>query len=532
MNMRKNLLTGSGIIILALIASIFLQPNPEILIDAEDHAYMPLSKKEAVLNYKRNDVFVVAEENSHTIQRYQILGFPSEKISISRFTDTNSGIANMPDQFNQAIEPLFHYAFSGIVQNDDQRIDTLKKLGYHERKALIKPAVQFEGRRFLNNEEARTDWFTKIDDSVFIFLLISLIPFFILMVKDLILFLLKSKPFSKKANAVQIILLLLTVTFLFTMLNPVSYSASPISALLNYSLLVFSIYFIYQYLLKHFLSDEKAYKKAIILFAVSIICAVGSTFIARMIDLYIFKSDGYTLLAERPIYFELGFLFSFALGNFLNTLRSSYFQHKRRSKELDNANDKMLASEAALNSIQASTNPHFLYNSLNAVASLAKTDPQKTEEMALALSKFYKYQTNRSGNPLTLLTKELEMIENYLAIEKIRFGERLQFSLETGEDLKDAKIPHFLLQPLVENAIKYGYNEESEKIDIKLSISSEDNRMWIKLYDQGTLFAENLDSGYGLKSVMKKLLLFYPDKHSIQFINTPLKHVSITINQI
>jgi len=532
MDMRQKLLIGSGIIILILFASFFLQPQPEILENSLGRSYQSLSRKEAVLNYQVDDLFIISDQKNNSLSIFQIIGFPSGKVDYKTLKKTLYDYPDATDFTKDFMRDNFlHWNFEKDLPPESKKLDTLRNQSYTNRKDLFKNAVEFEGRRYLTKSEQRSDWFTKLDDTALIFILLSIIPFFLMMIHDLIHYLLNSKIFSKKYQLIQCIFLILTLLFFYNMVTPVSYAASKTSPFIKYSLTLFSIFFIYQYLLKDILKDEKAYKKAIILFALSIVCLVLSNWIARLIDVYMFNSDGYTLLAERPIYFELGFLFAFALGNFLNNLRKSYFKFKRQSKELDTTKDLALASQAELNTIQASVNPHFLYNSLNAIASLAKSDPSKTEDMAFALSKFYKYQTNRSSEPLATISNELEMVDNYLAIEKIRFGDRLIYTLDIDNKSMHKRIPYFMLQPILENAIKYGYNPESEKINIKLSIQTDHNQLTIKVYDQGSHFTEKLDSGYGLKSVMKKLQLLYPQAHSIDFINEPEKHVSITIQE-
>ena len=528
MDMRRTLLIGSGIIILALIASFILQPSQILLQDENGESYILLNKKEAVLNYQAKDLFVVANHQKNTADVYQIIGFPSEKVSYTHLGNINE-FKGIPVNYETLVNSLPEFADEGFNFMGESNIDTLSNVDFQARKDIFKSADEFEGRRYIHGESKNADWFTRIDDSILVFILMSFIPFFILLFHDAILHLIKGNPFSAKYYAWQIILLLITVLFFYNMVTPDSYAANNLTAFIKYNLLFFSIYLIYQKLIKGVLKDEQAYKKAIILFALCIVCSAGSTIIARLVDQFIFNSDGFTDLAERPIYFELGFLFSFTLGNFFNNLRKNYFKHRRRSKALESTEEKALASEAELNSIQASVNPHFLYNSLNAIASLAQSDPDKTEAMALALSKFYKYQTNREGEPLITLKEELEMVENYLAIEKIRFGDRLQFKIEIDDLSKQTKIPHFLLQPLVENAIKHGYDDSSEKIDISLEIKTQGKELSIHLFDHGKAFNENLNSGYGIKSVMKKLQLFYPDAHTIDFINSPRKHVGIKL---
>ncbi|MFK7981526.1 MAG: sensor histidine kinase [Saprospiraceae bacterium] len=238
------------------------------------------------------------------------------------------------------------------------------------------------------------------------------------------------------------------------------------------------------------------------------------------------------------ITFLIGWLI-LGIGNFLNNLRVHNIELRQKEKELIIfrekekelliSKQKELQSQAELDALQARVNPHFLYNSLNSIAGLAQEDPTKTEEMAIALSHFFKYSTNRQTENWSTIEKEIEILETYLEIEKIRFGERLQFQLTCPEELFDAKIPWFLLQPIVENAIKYGYDQATNSIAIQIEISQNGNQLVFQIYDGGKPFPDDMPAGYGLQSIRKKLALLYPEKHELAFINVPKKQVAITL---
>jgi len=151
--------------------------------------------------------------------------------------------------------------------------------------------------------------------------------------------------------------------------------------------------------------------------------------------------------------------------------------------------------------------------------------------MAIALSHFFKYSTNRQTENWSTIETEMEVLETYLDIEKIRFGERLQFKSSCLDELMEIKMPRFLLQPLVENAIKYGYDKATNNIAIELVIRQQNEQLQFQLFDGGTPFPDNMPSGYGLQSIRKKLALLYPEKHELAFINEPKKHVLITLIQ-
>ena len=144
---------------------------------------------------------------------------------------------------------------------------------------------------------------------------------------------------------------------------------------------------------------------------------------------------------------------------------------KLSEQEFQLLNLEKLKTRAELDALQAKINPHFLYNSLNSIASLVHEDPEKAEEMTLLLSKLFRHSTGRDGQLFATLADELEMVQTYLQVEQVRFGNRLTFSVEVAEPaLNDLKLPQFLLQPVVENAIKHGIAKraDSGRIDVRI----------------------------------------------------------------
>jgi sensor histidine kinase YesM len=190
-----------------------------------------------------------------------------------------------------------------------------------------------------------------------------------------------------------------------------------------------------------------------------------------------------------------------------------------------------LISSSSLASIQSRINPHFLYNALNSIASLARTEPRKTEEMALQLAKFYSQCSDVKSTPMITLAEELAILKSYLMIEKIRFGDRLQVILPTDNDVMECMIPSFTLQPIVENAIKYGYNTAENVITIRITAEINGNTLILRIYDSGPPFSNNLRSGYGLSSIAKKFKVLFPDRHTISFVNEPVKCVEMVLEK-
>jgi sensor histidine kinase YesM len=206
---------------------------------------------------------------------------------------------------------------------------------------------------------------------------------------------------------------------------------------------------------------------------------------------------------------------------------------KISDQEYQLLNLEKLKTRAELDALQARINPHFLYNSLNSIASLVHEDPDKAEEMTLLLSKLFRYTTGRKTNDyFDTIENELEMVETYLQVEKVRFSERLRFSVEVmAEELRQLLVPKFILQPIVENAIKHGISRMPEEGNIVVKIYEENNWLHLCVHDNGPAFPETMGAGYGIRSIQDKLKLLYGEDARIELHNEPTKTVNIAIQR-
>lgn len=172
---------------------------------------------------------------------------------------------------------------------------------------------------------------------------------------------------------------------------------------------------------------------------------------------------------------------------------------------------RLQVKEAEIERLKAQINPHFLFNSLNSVSSLIISKPEQAREMLVRLSGFLRYSLENRHNNLTSLEAELENIRYYLDIEKVRFGERLQFDfMIPGECLK-MTIPHMILQPLVENSIKHGVYESTEpvKIELKAFCRQKDILMLEISNDFDPEVPPRKGKGIGLINTKNRLYLAY-----------------------
>ncbi|HBL71912.1 MAG TPA: hypothetical protein DD409_02915 [Bacteroidales bacterium] len=198
-------------------------------------------------------------------------------------------------------------------------------------------------------------------------------------------------------------------------------------------------------------------------------------------------------------------------------------------KDVEIATMRALKNQAELNALHSRINPHFLYNALNAIASLAHLDADKTENMALGLSALFRYAINKEGSTYVTVAEELEMVKKYLDIEKTRFGERLAYDIKADESTRNQQIPKFLIQPLVENAVKHGLSMMKDKGVIVVEVKQQQYDLLLEVYDNGPDFPAEPVGGYGLQNLHDTLSLLYGNKASINWVNGTNKHIAVIL---
>lgn len=214
---------------------------------------------------------------------------------------------------------------------------------------------------------------------------------------------------------------------------------------------------------------------------------------------------------------------------YIDIYRKALQANKLNQKELELHKMNELRSNAELEALQAKINPHFLYNALNSIAGLIKDNPDQAEEMTIKLSKLFRYSINQSQENLVSIREEAELLSLYLEIEKIRFGNRVTFEVNIGAGLYTTKIPRFLIQPLVENALKHGLKYNAANGRLAVDVFAEVADLVIQVADNGQPFASDLVLGYGLQSTFDKIQLLYGAHGKVELINSPQKMVQIKI---
>jgi two-component system LytT family sensor kinase len=229
-----------------------------------------------------------------------------------------------------------------------------------------------------------------------------------------------------------------------------------------------------------------------------------------LLKLSVGNYEGYNEMLHHsmPIRFSIGFLL---LGCI--TMISILWYNQQEHKE--NAARKMdaekLAREAELFKLRQQLQPHFLFNSLNSINALIGSRPDEARKMVQQLSDFLRGTIKKEETQWVTLQEELQYLQLYLDIEKVRFGNRLATTIESDDATRQMKLPALLLQPIVENAIKFGLYDTTGETVIRLFTSKVDNDLVIKVlnpFDPETSSPKK-GTGFGLKSVQRRLYLLF-----------------------
>ncbi len=252
---------------------------------------------------------------------------------------------------------------------------------------------------------------------------------------------------------------------------------------------------ILSFILNHFFS---------MLFLVAIWLAIGffiSQSIISNIEYKIFLRQSIALRAIMGVFF-------YALISLVYYVYIFYANIQNKIKAESEL--KALVKEAELNSLKNQINPHFLFNSLNSISSLTITNPEKAREMLVKLSELMRYSLKTNHNDQSTLNIELENIEKYIALEKIRFGNKLVYEKDIDETSGSMLLPNMLLQPLFENAIKHGIYESTESVTIKVKCRAINNLLQIVIENNFDPDGKShKGEGIGIANIKKRLAIMY-----------------------
>ncbi len=220
--------------------------------------------------------------------------------------------------------------------------------------------------------------------------------------------------------------------------------------------------------------------------------------------------EGYPNLLSHSL--SIRFSIAFLLLGCVTMISILWFNQKEQKEREERKTDaEKLAREAELFKLRQQLQPHFLFNSLNSINALIGSRPEEARKMVQQLSDFLRGTIKKEETQWVSLQEELQYLQLYLDIEKVRFGNRLATHTEIDDNTLPLKLPALLLQPIVENAIKFGLYDTTGETVIQLYAAKEENNLVIKVmnpFDPETSSPKK-GTGFGLKSVQRRLYLLF-----------------------
>lgn len=243
----------------------------------------------------------------------------------------------------------------------------------------------------------------------------------------------------------------------------------------------------------------------------------------------IFIFVGWSALYHGVVYYEL------VLSERQKRLAATANTRLEKLKRLE---AEKSASDARLQMLRYQLNPHFLFNTLNAISALISVDESDNAKFMLQrLSHFLRYSLEDNSIETIPLSQDIDALRLYVAIEEVRFSDRLEVNYDIGPETLGIKVPSMILQPLVENALKYGVSQNEGKSIISISAKIIDQKLCLTVQDDGPGLPKNKSdvdcfhnySGLGLKNTESRLRAFYDDNYTFKIENVAPRGAFVTL---
>jgi LytS/YehU family sensor histidine kinase len=239
-----------------------------------------------------------------------------------------------------------------------------------------------------------------------------------------------------------------------------------------------------------------------------------------MTNIYPNETDYLQFLSKfMPLRFDIALLITCCMALICELY---YTLEEQKDSEHRKSDAEKLAREAELDKLRQQLQPHFLFNSLNSISALITIQPAQARKMIQQLSDFLRGTLKKEENQWISLHDELQHLQLYLDIEKVRFGHRLNAAVTSSEAANKQQLPSMLLQPLVENAIKFGLYDTTEAVTITIQAEQENNYLVISIqnpFDPETASPKQ-GTGFGLSSVQRRLYLLFARNDLLNTYNT------------
>jgi hypothetical protein len=190
-------------------------------------------------------------------------------------------------------------------------------------------------------------------------------------------------------------------------------------------------------------------------------------------------------------------------------------------------------AEAKLHALRAQLRPHFLFNTFNAVLPYIDSDPARAKGMIIQLADLLRASLKSEPGQLVTVDEELAILEQYTNIERTRFGDRIRVAVEVDPNVRAARVPSFLLQPLVENAIKHGMKGFTGPVLISVTVRADGKMLRLRVQDNGRGIPEGKElgkaDGIGISNVRRRLEALYPKQHAFAVHNLDMGGCEATV---
>jgi len=206
-----------------------------------------------------------------------------------------------------------------------------------------------------------------------------------------------------------------------------------------------------------------------------------------------------------------------------------HFIQNYRKEEIKNLRWQALSNEVELNKLKSQLNPHFIFNSMNSIRALVDENPEKSKDSITQLSNILRSSLLMGRKKTISLSEELQLVNDYLSLEKTRFEERLQVEFEIKENSLDHQLPPMILQSMVENGIKHGISKLADGGNIKVISKKDGSELHLTIINSGQLKSSKNDKevGFGLLNSRQRLNLLYGSRANLFIENTSSTHVIV-----
>jgi two-component system LytT family sensor kinase len=319
-----------------------------------------------------------------------------------------------------------------------------------------------------------------------------------------------------KVKAHHILLWVLYYAFFMTLYRGFYSSIWPL-------FVVTSVYFIFNassfYLTAYYLFPKYLHTRKYLKFAVSFLAVIFIFSLMLSICLYfLFRDYSKEVVANKQFLFFTAF---FAIVTIVGILSSAKLVSEkiRNDRSAERLESERMAAE--LQYLRAQVNPHFLFNAINSIYFLIKKDADVAAATLIKLSDLLRFQLYDCSDEKIAIEKEVEYLNNFVALEKIRKGEKIKVDFVASSELQGFQVAPFMLMPFVENAFKYvsGFSSNENKIIVKLW--REENQFHAHFFNTTDNLVRSAVGGIGHKNVKRRLELIYPGKHQLQIVERP-----------